>query len=630
MDEAHQEFKILLYATDLDDDAIAVARAGFYPPNIAQDINPERLRQFFIKEDSGYRVKKSIREMVVFAIQNVIKDPPFTRLDLLSCRNLMIYLEPEVQNRLIPAFHYALKPGGALFLSPSESIGSFPDLFTPLNRKWKFYRATGTIASTHAVMSGGLVWTRSPESKVQDEEVPRIRPVNFAELTKRVLLQFYAPPSVVTDEKGTILYVHGDTGRYLRPAPGQATLNIIDMAREGLQLHLRNAIQAAARNENTLNHEVPVKNNDAFQSVSFSVRHMPGADPAQQPLLISFHDVANTAASKRAKGVVPGHAELQRVEELERELSYNKENLQATIEEQQASNEELKSTNEELQSTNEELQSTNEELETSKEELQSVNEELVTVNAELQAKIEQLAIMQNDMKNLLDNVNIGTLFLDRHLRIKRITRDAVQAYRLVAADVGRPLSDIKSNLEAEDLLVDAQTVLDTLIPFEREVRTFDGVWYLARIQPYRTLDNMIDGVVMTFTDISQRITAEHTVAEARELAEAIVNTVREPLMVLDGELKIISASRSFYEYFQTKPEHTLGQLIYQLGNGQWDIPALRELLDNILPSNNTFDNFRMAHDFPVVGHRKMVLNARRIVVNPGSQPLILLAMEEEK
>ena len=629
MDEAHQEFKILLYATDLDDDAIAVARAGFYPPNIAQDISPERLRQYFIKEDNGYRVKKSIREMVVFAIQNVIKDPPFTRLDLLSCRNLMIYLEPEVQHRLIPAFHYALKPGGALFLSPSESIGSFPDLFTPLNRKWKFYRATGTLSSTHAVMSGGLVWTRPPNAKPQEEDVPKVRPVNFAELTKHVLLQFYAPASVVTDERGTILYVHGDTGRYLRPAPGQATLNIIDMAREGLQLHLRNAIQAATRNEHTLNHEVPVKNNDAFQSVSFSVRHMPGADPRQPLLLISFHDVTNTAAGKRAKGAVPGQAELQRVAELERELSYNKENLQATIEEQQASNEELKSTNEELQSTNEELQSTNEELETSKEELQSVNEELVTVNAELQAKIEQLALMQNDMKNLLDNVNIGTLFLDRQLRIKRITRDAVQVYRLVASDVGRPLADIKSNIDTEDLLTDAQAVLDTLIPFEREVRTFSGEWYLARIQPYRTLDNMIDGVVMTFTDISQRVKAEISINEARQLAEAIVNTIREPLLVLDGELRIVSASRSFYRYFQSRAEDTLGCLIYQLCNGQWDNPALRELLEHILPDNTVIEDFRVAHDFPAIGHRDLLLNARRIVDNV-SQPMIMLAFEEAK
>ncbi len=622
MEETQIDRKVLLFATDLDDDAIAVARAGFYPPNIAQDMTSERLRRYFVKEDAGYRVKKSIREMVVFAIQNIIKDPPFTRLDLLSCRNVMIYLEPEVQNRLIPAFHYALKPGGVLFLSPSESIGNYPELFTPVNRKYKLYKASGTLSSTNAVMTGGLVWARSSESKVADEIIVKPRETNFAELTRRMLLQSYAPASVVTDEKGNILYVHGDTGRYLRPAPGQATLNIIEMAREGLQLHLRNAIQAAAtEHAHTLNHEVSIKNNSEFYSVSFSVRQMKGAD--NRLLLISFQDVAPAESDKLNK--VPGHAELERAEEVERELAYTKENLQATIEEQQASNEELKSTNEELQSTNEELQSTNEELETSKEELQSVNEELITVNAELQAKIEQLAVMQNDMKNLLDNISIGTLFLDVNLRIKRITRDVVKLYRLVDTDVGRPLGDINSNIVNEDLLQAAKNVLETLVPYEGEVRT-QGAYYLARIQPYRTVDNVIDGVVMTFTDITQRVKASNEVKAARALAEAIVNTVTTPLLVLDASLKVISAGDAFYRYFETSAEDTIGRQIYQLGNKQWDIPSLRDLLENILPASQVMEGFRMKHDFPVIGQRELLLSARRIV-DGADNDLILLVME---
>jgi two-component system CheB/CheR fusion protein len=627
MEATHQEFKVLLFATDLDDEAIAVARAGIYPANIAQDIEAELLRRYFIKEEAGYRVKKHIREMVVFAIQNVIKDPPFTRLDLLSCRNLMIYLEPEVQNRLIPAFHYALKPGGVLFLSPSESIGNYPELFAPINRKYKLYRATGTLASTGAVMSGGLVWTRNNNIKGFDEVTVKPRETNFAELTRRMLLQSYAPASVVTDEKGNILYVHGDTGRYLRPAPGQATLNIVEMAREGLQMPLRNAVHnAAVQNEPTLNQEVSIKSDGELQAVSFSVRQMSGADSQQKLLLISFQDVVHPTAGKTRHSKV--HVEVARVDELERELAYTRENLQATIEEQQASNEELKSTNEELQSTNEELQSTNEELETSKEELQSVNEELVTVNAELQAKIEQLAVMQNDMKNLLDNINIGTLFLDTQLRIKRITRDAVKIYRLVASDVGRPLSDIKSNIIDDDLLTDAQTVLDTLVPIEREIHTTGGAFYLARIQPYRTLDNVIDGVVLTFTDISGRVAAETAVLAARELAEGIVNTVREPLIVLNGHLKVVSASRSFYRYFQTTEQDTVGSLVYKLGNNQWDIVELRELLENILPKNQVFDGYRVECDFPVIGHRTLLLNARRFAGTDESRQMILLAMEE--
>jgi len=638
MDEAHLEFKILLYATDLDDDAIAVARVGLYPANIAQDVHPERLRRFFIKEDAGYRVKKNIREMVVFAIQNVIKDPPFTRLDLLSCRNLLIYLEPEIQNRLVPAFHYALKPGGVLFLSPSESIASHPDLFTPLNRKWKFYRAVGSMASTRAVMDGGLVWTKDPNTKGQDEVVKKTKETNFAELTKRALLQSYAPASVVTDVKGNILFVHGDTGKYLRAAPGHATLNVIEMAREGLQLELRAALLLAAAGSEAADHsaafqsrEVSVKTNGNFQLVNLNVRPLPTQDTGEKLLLVSFQDVAHPAPGLAGHGKgAPGASEPQRVEELERELAYNKENLQATIEEQQASNEELKSTNEELQSTNEELQSTNEELETSKEELQSVNEELVTVNAELQAKIEQLAGMQNDMKNLLDNVNVGTIFLDEHLIIRRFTRDVTRAYRLVATDVGRPLIDIKSDIEGEDLLTRAQTVLDTLVPWEREVRAVGGAWYVARIQPYRTLDNVIDGVVLTFTDISQRIKAEAAIRDAQALAENIVNTVREPLIVLDAALQVVIASRAFYQTFQATPENTVGQPLYELGNRQWDIPKLRELLETILPRDQSFEGYEVEQDFPGIGRHKMLLNARRIVGDSGDTQLILLAMEEVK
>ncbi|MFA7238684.1 MAG: chemotaxis protein CheB [Sulfuricellaceae bacterium] len=640
MDESHREFKTQIYSTDLDEDAIAVARTGIYPPNIAQDIAPERLRRFFIKDDAGYRVKKEIREMVVFATQSVIKDPPFTKLDLLSCRNLMIYLEPELQNRVIPAFHYALKPGGVLFLSPSESIGNHVELFTSLNRKWKLYQTLPSAASTRAVMTSGLSWASDNMKKGSDEVTARIKETDFAELTKRMLLQAYAPASVVTNIKGDILFVYGDTGKYLRPAPGQATLNVIDMAREGLQMELRAAIQTAAdQGAPVLNREASFGSNGDFHSACFSVRPLPHPNAGSGLLLVSFQDVpgikpASSPAAYPASGKVArgksgaGPDYLHRVEELERELAYTKENLHATIEEQQASNEELKSTNEEMQSTNEELQSTNEELETSKEELQSVNEELITVNAELQDKIEQLAGMQNDMKNLLDNINVGTIFLNNTLNIKRFTREAVQAYRLVVSDMGRPLADIKSNLKDDDLLADAQAVLDTLVPREREVRTASGAWYLARIQPYRTLDNVIDGVVLTFTDITKRMLAESAIKDARELAESIVNTVREPLIVLDGALKVISASRSFYENFRVAPQDTVGRQLYELGNRQWDIPKLRELLETILPGNEVIENFEVEHDFPGIGKRKMLLNARRITGKTDGTQLILLAIEE--
>jgi len=628
MDNNQQEFKVQIYSTDLDDDAIATARAGIYPPNIVQDVTPERLHRFFTKEDAGYRVKKQIREMVVFAVQNVIKDPPFTKLDLLSCRNLMIYLEPELQNRLIPAFHYSLKPSGVLFLSPSESIGNHTELFSPLNRKWKFYFAKQTTSSSRSLMTTPSNWATSSSGKAPEEFMQKTKEPNFAELTRRVLVQCFAPASVVTDLKGNILYVHGETGKYLRPAPGQASLNIIEMAREGLELQLRAAIHlAASEGAPSLNREMQVKTNGDFTTVSLSVRPLPNPHAGDGLLLISFEDIETPLVMpKRKRTTKP--AELGRIDELERELTYTRENLQATIEEQQASNEELKSTNEEMQSTNEELQSTNEELETSKEELQSVNEELITVNAELQAKIEQLACMQNDMKNLLDNINIGTVFLDEHMVIRRFTREATKVYRLVPSDMGRPLADIKSAIDGESLLTEAQNVLETLVPVEHELSTIDGTWYLIRIQPYRTLDNVIEGVVLTFTDISQRIKAETAVQQARDVAENIVRTIREPLLVLNAALQVVSANPAFCKYFKVTEPDTLGLKVYELGNHQWDIPALRELLETILPRDQAFDGYIVEHNFIHIGHRRMLLNARRIVSHTGEPSLILLAMQD--
>ena len=603
-------------------------------------------------------------------MQNVIKDPPFTKLDLLSCRNLMIYLETELQNRLIPNFHYALRPGGVLFLSTSESITSRPDLFAAIDRKWKFYRTKRPLGAPPHRATADMAWTQMVRIEETSGTTAGMaaavaagkavigRAGNIVALSTHALLQTYAPASVTTDSRGNILYVHGDTGRYLRPAPGPVSNNVVEMAREGLQLDLRLAINlAASAAEPMLNKEVAVKTNGGFSMVRFSVRALPRDKSGEPLLLVSFEDVAEAgklagqpadtakpagkpARGKRSAAQSTQSAEAARIQELEHELAYAKENLQATSEGQQASNEELKSTNEELQSTNEELQSSNEELETSKEELQSLNEETITVNSELNAKIDQLTSIQNDMKNLLDSIGTGTLFLDHQLTIRRYTPAAVKVYRLIASDVGRPLSDIKSNLDgahlADELQADLQSVLDTLIPIEREVRSADGAWYLARIQPYRTLDNVIEGVVLTFTPVTEFKLAGEAAQRAsmlqastqlaRELAEGIVNTVVEPLIVLDGGLQVVSASRSFYEHFQVAAGQTVGRKIYELGNGQWAIPALRDLLENILPQNQVMDGYVVEHDFPGLGQRRMVLNARRIVTALGNTELILLAM----
>ena len=630
MDESGQEFKINIYGTDIDEDAITAARCGVYPPNITIDVSPERLRRFFVKEETGYRIKKNIREMVVYATQNVIKDPPFTKLDLVCCRNLLIYLGPELQSQLIPSFHYALKTGGVLFLSPSESVGSFTDLFKPINKKCKFFQAEESIASTRTLMAGGSVWTSDRIERGLDKAAKKAKETNFAELAKSVLLQSYAPPSVVTDEKGNILYVHGDTGKYLRPAPGQASLNIVEMAREELQLELRTAIHnVATKKTQVLCKNLPVKKNGGIQDVNLTVKLLTEPEATPGLLIVSFREAEPQPQGKttRAKRTVRSGPS-KRIEELEQELVYTKENLQATIEELQAANEELKSTNEELQSTNEELQSTNEELETSKEELQSLNEELVTVNAELEAKIEQLAGMQNDMKNLIDNTNIGMIFLDENLAIKWFSRQAATVFRLIATDIGRPLSDIKSNIEGEDLIAKARAVLDSLVPQENQVQMTGNEWYLVRIVPYRTLDNVIEGVVLTFTNITGLKKIEEVGQEAHEYAESIVNTIREPLIVLDTDLKVVSASRSFYQGFRVTPEETIGCYLYNLGDRQWDIPRLRELLETILPQSTSFENFEVEHNFRVIGRRKMLLNARRISGKADETKLILLAMED--
>jgi len=501
-----------------------------------------------------------------------------------------------------------------------------------VNRKWKFYRAVHTGITTRKAMTDSLAWTAATGAKESSEIAVMAKKTNFVELGRWALLESYAPASVVTDVKGNVLHVHGDTGKYLRVPPGQHTTSLPDMAREGLHVALRAALHAASHGEAVLGKEVSVKTNGDVHPISLSVRPLPDPDGGPGFLLTSFQDITPARATKRSRRRTGDAAVTGRTAELERELAYTRESLQAIIEEQQAATEELKSTNEELQSTNEELQSTNEELETSKEELQSVNEELITVNSELEAKIEQLTDVQNDLKNLLDNINIGTIFLDQRLSIRRFTRDMTRVYRLVATDVGRPLADIKSNLADDDLTERAESVLASLVPYEQEVRTADGSAYLARIQPYRTLDNIIDGVVLTFTDISKRVKAETAERNARQLAEGIIDTLREPLVVLDDAMTVISASRAFYRHFGVASDTVVGKRLYDLGDRQWDIPALHELLESILPQRRSFDGFAVEHSFPGVGLRKVVLNARQVLVAVGEAPLILLAIEfpEEK
>jgi two-component system CheB/CheR fusion protein len=633
MDEMHHNFKIQIYATDLDDKVINHARRGCYPVSIAQNVEPERLLRFFSLEENGYKIKKDIRQMVVFAVQSVIKDPPFTKLDFLSCRNLMIYLKQEQQDRLIPLFHFALNPGGVLFLSNSESIIKQRYLFKPLNNKLRFYQAQKNDFKPGLTQFDGTIMNLPPAPN--NHSISKVPVANLAALTNRILLQTYAPASVTTDAKGNILYVHGDTSQFMSTPSGPVTTNVIDMLHLGLQVEIRKALQAATIGESTANREMTINTKEGEVRLNFSVRRV--TLPISQTnddepfLLLSFQEVVAPSIDKRKRSKsVKASLEHGQNQLLESDLIYAHENQIAAIEEMQATNEELKSANEELQSTNEELQSTNEELETSKEELQSLNEETTTVNSELSTKIEQLRVSQNDLRNLMDNVNTGIVFMDYELNIRSYTREAVKVYRLIATDIGRPLSDITSNLEGGNLVSEMHTVLETLTPKEIEVQTIDGIYYLARIQAYRTIDNVIEGVVLSFTDTDSLRRTTIKLAElelVQQLTEGIVNTVVEPLVVLNSELQVIKASNAFLHYFMVTTKQTIGYKIYELGNGQWNIPALRELLEDILPQRQTIEGFVVEHKFPELGKRRMVLNARRIKSSLGDTELILMVME---
>jgi two-component system CheB/CheR fusion protein len=520
-------YKIQIFATDIDKDAIDKARLGIYPGSITADVSPERLERFFVKETGNYRVSKEIRQMVIFASQNVTTDPPFTKLDLVSCRNLLIYLTPELQKKLLFLFHYCLKPQGILFLGPSETVGSTTDLFTTLDAKWKLY----VRRESAAAMMRGLEFPSSlfsPET-IEREGMRRGDGVlvgSIQDLANRLLIENFTPPAVLITDQGDILYVSGHTGKYLEPAAGKANLNIYAMAREGLRYELGSGVsRALAENEVVILKGLKVKTDSANQTINLTIKPVTEPEALKGLLLVVFEDVAEPLATKRSrsKRMVPETFHDDRVVELERELQYTQHNLQKTLEEMQTSQEEIKSASEELQSTNEELQSANEELTTSKEELQSLNEELMSVNAELQTKIDELTLTHDDMKNLLNSTDIATLFLDGDLNVRRFTPQATGIIKLINSDVGRAITDITTSLQYDALVDDVKGVLETLVFKETQVMTKTGQWYTVRIMPYRTYENVIDGVVITFADITALKRLEISLRENEERLKVLLS-----------------------------------------------------------------------------------------------------------
>ncbi|MBU1168338.1 MAG: PAS domain-containing protein [Proteobacteria bacterium] len=559
IDALRQSYKIQIFATDIDSRAIDAARSGRYPASIASDITPERLSRFFTQEANGgeYRINKTIRDILIFSEQDLIKDPPFSKLDLISCRNLLIYMGGELQKKIIPLFHYALNPAGFLFLGTSETVGEFMDLFSVMDRKSKLYRRKEDLYNTQRPIIGRYLpdlTYKNPAlkqiEKISGENKPPLR-----ELTEQALLQYFDPVGVLINERGDILFLHGRSGLYLEPSPGEVGINnILKMAREGLRQDLTIALhKAVSHKKNIHNSGLRVKTNGDFTSVNLTVMPVDQEilSPAFPPLYLVILEKIPGINMNHPETMAPSmvnddgdHADRdERIEALRRELKAKEEYLQSANEEMETSNEELKSSNEEMQSINEELQSTNEELETSKEELQSVNEELATVNAELQQKVHDLSCANNDMNNLLAGTGIGTIFIDHQLRILRFTPAVAQVINLIPTDVGRPVGHIVSNLVGYDNLVaDVNSVLSTLVPKELDVRARAGSWFSLRIRPYRTLENVIEGAVITFIDITEIKRAREEVQVSETKHRFLFETITQGVVYHDNQGRIIGAN----------------------------------------------------------------------------------------
>lgn len=497
--ESAARCELQIFATDLNADAIALARSGHFPASIAHDLTSQRLARFFSKEPDGYQIDKRIRDMVLFAQHDVILDPPFTRLDLLSCRNLLIYFNASLQRRLMPLFHYSLRPGGALLLGSSETVGRAQALFTPLHPKSRLYWRSDNGAAAGAVV---FPTQRRLASRAATQETPLANshtpPNNLQSLADQLLLQAFSPAAVLVTDGGDIVYINGRTGRYLEPAAGKANWNIHVMARPTIRAQLAVALRTALQEKAAVELRGLRLDDETAGAVDITVQAISQPKSIDGMAMIVFRDVPAATSKRRRRSGSAGGADAAATDELARA----REEIDALRQEMRTSQEELQAAIEELQSTNEELQSTNEELTTSKEEAQSMNEELQTINGELQSKLDDLALAQSDMQNLLNSTDIATLFLDKDLNVRRFTEQITRVVHLRSADVGRPLSELATTLLYPDLHADVKETLRTLAFSEKQVATSDGHWFTVRIMPYRTLANVIEGVVITFVDIT--------------------------------------------------------------------------------------------------------------------------------
>lgn len=626
--------QIQIFATDINETVIEKARVGIYPKTITTDVSPARLSRFFVEVEQGYQVSKTIRDICVFARQDIGQDPPISRVDLVSCRNVMIYFGPALHKRIFPIFHYSLNPKGFLLLGASESIGVFADLFDMVDKKHRIYTKK-SVATPIVFDFSAAEHAASIQNHRKDDPDGYSGGYGLVDVHKeadRIILGKYAPPGVIINNKLDIIQFRGRTGVYLEPAPGMPSVNLLKMARDGLFAGLRAAVNQA-KQENVLvkKEGLHVFNNGHSLLVNVDVVPINGLFQKAEYFLVLFQDVVfQPMPDSTSESIVTGQSEERVVDEvlrLKQEVAATKEYLQSTIDQHESTNEDLRYAIEEVQSGNEELQSMNEEMETAKEELQSTNEELMTMNEELRTLNMELNHVNNDMINLLRSINLPVLIISSDLRIRRFNSVAEKVFNLIGTDVGRPISNIKPNINVLNLEQASLQVIETLNSMEQEVQDRWGHWYSMQIRPYRTTDNKIDGVIITFADIDAIKQSSRVIQEAREYAEAIVETVRHPMVVLDNDLRLKTVNKAFYQTFQMTPGESIGQSIFQIKDSQWNLLELCTLLTDLRDHDEVFENFAVTGYFPDIGKLTMLINARRIVNLHDNTKLILMAFE---
>jgi two-component system, chemotaxis family, CheB/CheR fusion protein len=615
-----------IIASDLDSESLKFARAGIYPDSIISHVSEERLARFFTKKDHSYQVNKEVRDCVTFAPHNILVDPAFLKMDLISCRNLLIYIEPEIQQRILSQFAYSLNLGGYLFLGKADTSVDQERSFESVSRTARIYRRTGTAGMPLSNLPLHMTMTLDRQGRA--EKKPSFK---LSDLNRDVVLKHFNAAVVLVDEQGVIAHFYGSTAKYLQHQSGIATLNLFEMvARHSFRLRL--AVEKAFRENLTVTlARVKFDRDGSDCPVDITVTLCEPQKGAKF-VAVLFQDAALTQTGQGVEDMPNQSLSSdtdQLIKRLESEIKSLKDELSATNEGFQMSHEELSAGNEETQAINEELHSTNEELETSKEELQSVNEELITVNNQLNEKLIELNQSNDDLANFLNSSEMGTVFLDSQYRIRRFTPSTTKLLNLLSIDEGRPIEHITTRLIGIDLVALAKTVLRTLHPIEKQAATTDGGWYLIRCLPYRTHGNEIEGVVLTFTDVAQLKRSEEAMRHAHLFTENIFNTIRESLLVLDPALKVVSANRAFYSTFGVSPNETIDCLLFELGNHQWNIPRVRELLQATSDGKETSESFELQHYFPGIGEKIMSLNAKRIYSGEHhSSDFILLAIED--